>query len=112
MAKQPYPRQPPSEECGTRAAIRDDNGHLAGYACWYPKMGGYFGKAVVTVDDDRCVDVYVWHDGGFPFDPEDVLLGQCQNCRVPRSPVVIHHCDGGQFVRFGEFITKIQGGEK
>ena len=110
MANRTYPRQPSSEECSARAKIQDDTGHLVGHACWYPQMGGYVGKAVI-VNDDGCVDVYVWHDGAFPFDENDAFTGQCQACAAPRQPAVIHHCDGSQFVRFGEFISKIQDGE-
>lgn len=100
-AKRATPRQPSAEECGTRAEIRDDDGQFVGYACWYPQMGGYVGKAVVVPNEVGCVEVYVWHDGEFPFD------GECQACSSPREPVVLHHCDGGQFVQFGEFINDI-----
>jgi len=58
-------------------------------------MGGYCGKAVaVLYKDIGCFDVYVWHDGEFPFGDE--------------SPTRLHHCDPGQFVRFGEEIIKLQ----
>lgn len=92
-------RQPTAEECSAHAVV--SVGDWVGYACWYPQTGGYHGKAVAVVDADGCVDVFVWHDGQFPFD------GQCQECRVERVPVVLHHCDGRQFVLFGRFLRKI-----
>jgi hypothetical protein len=94
-------RQPTDEECSANAEVL--HGRKVGYACWYPQTGGYAGKALAVPDDDGHVDVYVWHDGQFPFD------GHCQNCRDGRQPVEIHHCDGGQFIQFGEFINAIGG---
>lgn len=94
-------RQPTADECRAQAEIRTD-GELVGYACWYPSTGGYVGKAVI-VPDKGCVNVYVWHDGEFPFD------GKCQECRTPREPVVLHHCEGQQFVQFGQLISKVMG---
>jgi hypothetical protein len=92
--------QPTAEQCSTNAEIRV--GDCVGYACWWPQTGGYSGKALVMVDSNDCLDVLVWHDGAFPFD------GHCQNCRDPRSPVELHHCDGEQFVRFGQFLMGLQ----
>lgn len=90
MAADERMREPTAEECSNRRPVMLDD-ERTGLACWYPQMGGYVAKAVV-VRDGSCVDVYVWHDGQFPFSEEG------------RSPACLHHCDGEQFVRFGEFL--------
>jgi hypothetical protein len=92
-------RQPTGDECTSHAGITV--GERVGYACWWPQIGGYWGKALALPDEDDCIDVFVWHDGDFPFD------GHCQHCRVDRSPVVLHVCDPGHFVRFGQFLNSL-----
>jgi hypothetical protein len=94
---------PTADECSNHAEVHLGNG-IAGRACWYPKMGGYVAKAVVVIDPSDCIDVYVWHDGDFPFD------GHCQYCGEPRGPVVLHHCEPDDFVRFGEFLRGLTDG--
>lgn len=91
----PVPREPTAEECRDHAAIPYQVGDeaRAAYACWYPQMGGYAGKAVAVPDPDGCVDVYVWHDGKFPFS------------RVWRRPTRLHHCDPDQFIELGRFLA-------
>ncbi|HEY5986432.1 MAG TPA: hypothetical protein VIV12_08660 [Streptosporangiaceae bacterium] len=84
--------EPTAEECSEHRPFEVDG--ETGIACWYPQMGGYVGKAV-AVPVGGCVDVYVWHDGEFPFGDDT-------------PPVVLHHCDGAQFVQFGEFLQSIQ----
>lgn len=86
------PREPTSEECAAHARVGE------GWACWYPQMGGYVGKAVATLDHG-CWDVYVWHDGDFPFSGDSVWPGE-----PAPSPTLIHHCDPGQFIAFGQFL--------
>ena len=90
--------------------MEDFNGSPA-FACWYPQMGGYVGKAVVVMQtpppikvgspedesSDYCFDAYVWHDGEFPFSETD-----------DRNPVRIHHCMPSQFIDFGEFVLSKQ----
>jgi hypothetical protein len=94
-------REPTAEECRAKAEVRL-NEKLAGRACWYPQMGGYWGKAVAVVDED-CVDVYVWHNGDFPFSSDHPGWdGQ------PPNPALLHHCDGEQFVNFGKFLMSLQ----
>lgn len=88
------PREPTSEECATNAEVD------GGRACWYPSMGGYVGHAVAIEQkrDDGyvgCWDIYVWHDGEFPFAGEG---------EYGRSPTLIHHCDPTDFIRFGRLI--------
>ena len=68
-------------------------------ALWYPQMGGYVGHALAVADED-CVDVYVWHDGAFPFDAE----GHCGWCDRPQSPAKLHFCQPEQFIRFGQAL--------
>ena len=82
--------QPTTDQCTARARVGD------GYACWYPQMGGYASRAVVVPDGHGCADVYVWHDGDFPFDDGS-------------PPTELHHCDGRQFVDFGNFLIQIEG---
>lgn len=93
-------REPTTTECSTHAPVDLEPG-MTGTACWYPKMGGYVARAVAVIDDDLCIDVYVWHDGEFPFD------GLCQDCRIPRQPVKVHHCDPGEFIKFGQFLETL-----
>lgn len=88
------PRQPTAEECNERARV--DNGR----AFWWPQMGGYVARAL-AVPTDCCIDVYVWHDGEFPFD------GQCHGCRMERSPVRIHMDDGDEWIALGDFLNSI-----
>ena len=91
-------REPTDGECANHARIEMADGRAA-YACWYPQMGGYVGKALVVADE--CVEVYVWHDGTFPFAGDDPY-------RYNAQPAHLHHCDGAQFVAFGEFLKQVQ----
>ncbi len=92
-------REPTPEECsaGTQIAI-------GMFATWYPQMGGYVGRGVVCIQEnsekDDCFEVYVWHDGEFPFSGEG-----------GRNPVRIHHCSTEQFREFADFVTARQKGE-
>lgn len=61
-------------------------------------MGGHVGRCVVTYSG--CFDVYVWHDGEFPFG------GRAG--RDARSPIKLHHCDPDQFIEFGRFLKGIE----
>lgn len=101
------PTEPTSEQCGSNAEIRWTGtiGEEVGFACWYPQMGGYGGKCVVSPGGsdpvnrakdaaDQCFDVYVWHDGEFPFGAE-------------QNPAVLHHCLAQQFINFGETVNRI-----
>lgn len=104
MADRLTPREPLPDECNNKALVYESDAHR-GYAMWYPQMGGYVGKAVAMFDktwsDDKfgatggCIDVYVWHDGEFPFTESD---GQ------PRH---LHHCDPTQFISFGETLAAL-----
>lgn len=97
MAWDPVPDEPTDEQCSAGAAVPTPDGWLA-FATWYPQMGGYVGKAVVVfgatpAKDEACFEVWVWHDGEFPF-------------AEGRRPAQLHHCDPEQFVRFGELVAE------
>jgi hypothetical protein len=65
-------------------------------------MGGYAGKAVAVDLGDADLDVYVWHDGEFPFSDDDArFLGDEEK---PKTPVKVHHCDVGQFRLFADQV--------
>lgn len=99
------PPRPTSEECSKR--VRFAFNGFEWLACWYPQMGGYVGKCVVLLhacggsggpDPDDGFNVYVWHDGAFPFHPNDSA----------REPIRLHHCSPDQFIEFGQLIKKAQ----
>ena len=50
---------------------------------------------------DQCFEVYVWHDGEFPFDDS--------GDRGENGPAHLHHCMPSQFVEFGNLVLKLQG---
>lgn len=89
MTTPTVPRRPTSEECNTKAEVD------GGRAFWFPQLGGYVGRAVARVDK-CCVDVWVWHDGQFPF---------AEECR---SPAHLHMDDGHEWKAFGEFLDALQ----
>jgi hypothetical protein len=88
-----HPDEPSAEQCSAGAPVTFDG--ISGFACWYPQMGGYRSTAVVVPADGAepgtCFDVYVWHDGDFPFDD-----GTC-----PRR---LHHCEAAQFRAFADDV--------
>lgn len=86
------PREPTSDECSAKA-VSEHEGRRA-VAMWYPQMGGYVSHCLV-VDvggDSSCFDVFVWHDGDFPFHEGE-------------RPAYLHHCDPEQFARFGKDVS-------
>jgi hypothetical protein len=87
------PPEPTAQQCSDKSAIAF--GDEWAFACWYPQMGGYVGKCVVTGAGEGCFDAYVWHDGEFPFGDGP-------------SPNRLHHCHPGQFIAFGEAVLKWQ----
>jgi hypothetical protein len=107
------PPYPTSEQCTANAPLKWGNGRR-GFATWrYPQMGGYGARSVVeflatTVAPkeglanapgipDFCFDVWIWHDGEFPFDPDDVD-------NRGRRPTCLHHCNAEQFITFGQLV--------
>lgn len=93
--KREVPNEPNGDQCERNERLADVDGYPA-YACWYPQMGGYHGKAVcvVTGGEDECFDVFVWHDGTFPFGDG--------------NPSRVHHCSPSQFISFGEAVLTFQ----
>lgn len=92
------PREPTVEECTANTEIVPKC-----FALWYPQMGGYSGKAI-AVWSGGCWELFIWHDGDFPFSDGDVD-GWTD---TPRVPVNIHHCDSSQFVRFGHTLQQCE----
>jgi hypothetical protein len=88
-------KEPTPEQCSTHADLGD-----GWIAIWYPQMGGYVGRAVVKYSYNSCFEAYVWHDGEFPFDGEDIY----GDVRLPRH---LHHCDPDQFISFGEQVKRL-----
>ncbi len=93
-----HPPEPTADQC-------DENYEFSWHgkrcmAAWYPQMGGYVGKAIVIPCADEpepCFDVYVWHDGMFPFSED----------REPEvNPVYLHHCLAKQFITFGQELDR------
>ncbi len=107
-----HPGEPSAEQCSQGIRVEDFEGNPS-YAYWYPQMGGYVAKSVIVIIPDgnvsegdpeecydRCFEVYVWHDGAFPFDEND-----CNG----RGPVrFLHHCMPSQFIGFGDFVIEKQ----
>lgn len=93
------PKQPTSDQCNANTRVYETEAQV-GYAVWYPQMGGYVGKAIAVMDKrwsqgcGGCIDVYVWHNGEFPFGDGE-------------TPVLIHHCSAEQFIEFGHTLSKL-----
>jgi len=100
--------QPSGKQCDKREKVFETEYEI-GYAMWYPQMGGYCGKCIVIFDKKwvkkvdygigGCIDVYIWHDGDFPFHEGE-------------NPVELHHCDPQQFIDFGRDVKKINDKNK
>lgn len=91
---EPTPTQVATNE---RVVLKD--GQVA-VAAWYPQMGGYCGRCWIVFypgdekPGEHCFDVFVWHDGEFPFGDH--------------APVELHHCNPAQFIQFGELARDVQ----
>lgn len=98
------PREPTLEECSSAAFLGKDEYGRSLHAYWYPQMGGYVGRAVIVIPEqcklDGCFDVWVWHDGNFPFSGDFY---------PDQSPKRLHHCSPDQFINFGQYVLKLQG---
>ena len=95
--------EPTADDCTQMADLPLPDGRTA-TALWWPQMGGYVGRCLAALDDDGCIDLWVWHDGEFPFPGlHDRLWG--------RQPVELHVDDPEDFVRFGNQLNTIVKGE-
>ena len=101
-------KEPTAEQCSAHEKVYEDE-QQEGFAIWYPQMGGYVGNAIALFDKQwieyshgarrgGCIDVLIWHDGEFPFSGEG---------EDGQKPVRLHHCDGEQFIRFGEALLQL-----
>lgn len=93
------PKEPTGEDCADLKEVWRDGREVA-HALWFPQMGGYWGKAVAVFSKcnvGQCsnIDVYVWHDGDFPFTESG------------RSPRCIHFCNPDQFINFGHELKDL-----
>lgn len=95
-----HPPEPTAEQIEKRERFKWNDQDCI--ALWYPQMGGYVGKAVAVrlpTNISPCYDVYVWHDGEFPFDDDRGEVG----------PRLIHHCDPEQFRIFADHLDEWEG---
>jgi hypothetical protein len=98
------PPEPTSDEVVLGATVNLPDGRWA-RACWFPSIGGYVGKALVIpsqVEGECCTEVWVWHNGQFPFS------GQCPACSSECSPVLLHVHGGQDFIAFGELVDECE----
>jgi hypothetical protein len=102
-------KEPTGKQCDANAIIEHDG--VRYMAAWYPQMGGSVGACLVELlpkgnpDDtpgERCFEVYVWHDGEFPFGD------RCWD--EPGGPARLHHCSADQFIAFGEAVKRAFAG--
>lgn len=89
--------EPTSEQCSANEILFEDDQQVM-FACWYPQMGGYGGRCIITATkqpspSNNCFDALIWHDGEFPFSD--------------RSPIELHHCGAEQFIEFGETVARL-----
>lgn len=95
---EPPNREPSDREASNREVVVFEE--RSWLATFYPQMGGYGGKCWVDVTEGvgACFDVYVYHDGEFPF------------AHAPtKEPIRLHHCAAQQFRRFADEVETAQG---
>ena len=96
-------KEPTTDQCSEEQKVYESE-HKVGFALWFPQLGGYHGKAVALFDKNwkempsgsrsgGCVDIYVWHDGEFPFGGG--------------KPRELHLCDPEQFIQLGQTLKKL-----
>ena len=77
------PACPTSEQCSAKARVEIPGRDVRAHAVCWPQMGGYSGRAVITVTD--CATLWLWHDGQFPIKDD-------------QAPREIHLCDPQQWI--------------
>lgn len=77
------PSCPTSEQCSAREQVEIPGSDVRAHAVWWPQMGGYSGRAVVTITD--CATLWLWHDSQFPIKDD-------------QRPREIHLCDPQQWI--------------
>lgn len=93
-----HPPEPTDEQIREHATTKWEGQTL--HAARYPQMGGYVGRCWVAPNGNGgCFDVWIWHDGEFPFD----------GARSGAAPAFLHHCDPEQFIRFGQWVASLEG---
>lgn len=92
--------EPTGEQCSRREVLWEDEDEIAWASFSYPQMGGYGCRSIVVAGkiEDGCFDIYIWHDGEFPFGG--------------KPPVELHHCSAEQFIQFGREVLTKQTKEK
>lgn len=99
---------PTHDQCSNNERIQLEDGRWA-TAAWYPSMGGYVSHCLIVKEpDSSCIEVFVWHDGQFPFggDIDERWPGE-----PVRSPSRLHHCNAASFIGFGKLAQRVQDGE-
>lgn len=96
--------EPTSEQCSSRAVLTGRYGgrEVGLHALWYPQMGGYIGRAIALCLNP-CWEVWVWHDGEFPFTADSPYTFEGD----PRPPAHLHHCMPEQFIDFGQRLLEL-----
>lgn len=90
-------KMPTSEQCGKNLTETIEGKELIAF--WHPQWGGYHGKAWLHRHEEGCFDVYVWHDGDFPY--ED------------KGPEKYHYCNSLQLRQMadladGDYIEELR----
>ncbi len=86
--------QPTPAQCSTDATLSKD-GPVLRFATWHPQWGGYVGQAIVEVHGPGgCFEVFVWHDGEFPYDD--------------KPPLQFHYCNPIQLIRLALKVIEKQ----
>lgn len=88
MAYMQNPAEPTPEQCSAQERVTIPGSDIPAHAVWWPQMLGRHGRAVITVGD--CPEVWVWHDGSFPFHDHWDGPG--------RSPAHLHLSDADQWI--------------
>lgn len=109
--------EPTAAQCTKNEIIKIDDS-TEGRALWFYQMGGYVGRAI-AIPDNSCINIYVWHNGEFPFRGsktyEDCWC-KCNNCdccdaklskkEIIVEPIRVHICDPQQIIDMGTSLVE------